>query len=161
MTRPAGGASSGGSAPPERAPVPETGQLQVAAVRYGTPHVRWLLFASILGSGVVGIDATVVNVALPAIGRDLGADLAALQWTVTAYTLTLASLMLLGGALGDRYGRRRVFRRRRRVVRSGFAALRGRAERRAADRGTGAPGRRRGASDTREPGDDPGVLRAG
>src|SRR4029077_7029154 len=52
---------------------------------------------------------TVVNVALPAIGADLGVDFAALQWTITAYTLTLASLILLGGALGDRYGRRRVF----------------------------------------------------
>ena len=65
--------------------------------------------ASILGSGLAGIDATVVNVALPAIGRDLHADFASLQWTITAYTLTLASLILLGGALGDRYGRRRVF----------------------------------------------------
>ena len=62
-----------------------------------------------LGSGIVGIDATVVNVALPAIGTDLDADFAALQWTVTGYTLTLASFILLGGALGDRYGRRRIF----------------------------------------------------
>ena len=67
-----------------------------------------MLLASVLGSCLTGIDATVVNIALPAIGRDLDADLAALQWTVTAYTLTLASLILLGGALGDRYGRRRV-----------------------------------------------------
>src|SRR3954452_2304833 len=70
---------------------------------------RWVLLASILGSGLAGIDATVVNVALPAIGRDLDTDFAALQWTVSAYSLTLASLILLGGALGDRYGRRRVF----------------------------------------------------
>jgi EmrB/QacA subfamily drug resistance transporter len=55
------------------------------------------------------LDATVVNIALPSIGRDLGADLAGLQWTVNAYTLTLAALILLGGSLGDRYGRRRVF----------------------------------------------------
>lgn len=55
------------------------------------------------------LDSTVVNVALPAIGRDLGASLAGLQWTVTAYTLTLAGLILLGGSLGDRMGRRRVF----------------------------------------------------
>jgi EmrB/QacA subfamily drug resistance transporter len=68
-----------------------------------------VLLASILGSGLVGIDATVVNVALPAIGADTGADFAALQWTITAYTLTLAAFILLGGALGDRYGRRRVF----------------------------------------------------
>src|SRR6476659_2944625 len=55
------------------------------------------------------LDATAVNVALPSIGRDLGATLSGLQWTVTAYTLTLASLILLGGSLGDRFGRRRVF----------------------------------------------------
>jgi EmrB/QacA subfamily drug resistance transporter len=55
------------------------------------------------------LDSTVVNVALPTIGRDLGTTLAGLQWTVTAYTLTLAGLILLGGSLGDRLGRRRVF----------------------------------------------------
>lgn len=55
------------------------------------------------------LDSTVINVALPRIGEDLGTDLAALQWTVNAYMLTLAGLILLGGALGDRYGRRRVF----------------------------------------------------
>nr|WP_240896010.1 MFS transporter [Kineococcus siccus] len=65
--------------------------------------------ATILGSGLAGIDATVVNVALPTIGAEFGASFAALQWVVTAYTLTLAALILLGGALGDRYGRRRVF----------------------------------------------------
>jgi EmrB/QacA subfamily drug resistance transporter len=55
------------------------------------------------------IDATVVNVALPRIGTELGAGLAGLQWTINAYTLTLAALILLGGSLGDRFGRRRVF----------------------------------------------------
>jgi EmrB/QacA subfamily drug resistance transporter len=55
------------------------------------------------------LDSTVVNVALPTIGRHLHASLAGLQWTVTAYTLTLASLILLGGSLGDRLGRRKVF----------------------------------------------------
>ncbi len=78
-------------------------------LRYASRAGRWVLLASILGSGLAGIDATVVNVALPAIGEDLGADFTALQWVVTAYTLTLASFILLGGALGDRYGRRRVF----------------------------------------------------
>jgi EmrB/QacA subfamily drug resistance transporter len=78
-------------------------------VSYGSAKGRWVLLATILGSGLAGIDATVVNVALPAIGKDLGVGFAALQWTITAYTLTLASLILLGGALGDRYGRRRVF----------------------------------------------------
>src|SRR5215217_3726709 len=55
------------------------------------------------------LDATAVQVALPAIGRDLDSSLSGLQWTITGYTLALASLILLGGSLGDRYGRRRVF----------------------------------------------------
>src|SRR5205085_6808557 len=55
------------------------------------------------------LDATVVGIALPTIGRDFGADVAALQWVVTSYTLSLAGLLLLGGTLGDRFGRRRVF----------------------------------------------------
>jgi EmrB/QacA subfamily drug resistance transporter len=65
--------------------------------------------ATVLGSAIASIDATVVGIALPAIGRDFGSGLATLQWVVTGYTLTLASLLLVGGALGDRYGRRRVF----------------------------------------------------
>src|SRR3954452_23785070 len=55
------------------------------------------------------LDATAVQVALPAIGRELDSSLSGLQWTVTGYLLTLAALILLGGSLGDRYGRRRVF----------------------------------------------------
>ena len=70
---------------------------------------RGVLAATILGSGMAQLDGTVVNVALPRIGRDLGAGLTALQWTVNAYTLTLAGLLLLGGSLGDRLGRRKVF----------------------------------------------------
>ncbi len=70
---------------------------------------RWVLFATVLGSGVALLDATVVNIALPAIGRDLGGGLGALQWIVNGYTLTLASFILLGGSLGDLRGRRRVF----------------------------------------------------
>lgn len=78
-------------------------------VRLSSAPGRWVLLACVLGSGIAGIDATVVNIALPAIGRDLHIGFASLQWTVTSYTLTLASLILLGGACGDRYGRRRVF----------------------------------------------------
>jgi EmrB/QacA subfamily drug resistance transporter len=70
---------------------------------------RGVLAATILGSGMASLDGTVVNVALPRIGSDLNAGLTALQWTVNAYTLTLAGLLLLGGSLGDRLGRRRVF----------------------------------------------------
>ncbi len=70
---------------------------------------RWVLFAMVLGSGVVFLDSTAVNVALPSIGKDFGVGLTDLQWTITAYTLTLSAFLLLGGALGDRLGRRRIF----------------------------------------------------
>jgi EmrB/QacA subfamily drug resistance transporter len=70
---------------------------------------RWVLAVAVLGSGMAFLDGTVVNVALPAIGRDLGASTSALQWILNGYLLTLASLILLGGSLGDRHGRRRIF----------------------------------------------------
>jgi EmrB/QacA subfamily drug resistance transporter len=70
---------------------------------------RWLLTVAVAGSGMAFLDSTVVNVALPDIGRDLGASTSALQWILNGYLLTLASLILLGGSLGDRYGRRRIF----------------------------------------------------
>ena len=76
---------------------------------FGEARARWVLLATVLGSGLAFLDATVVNVALPRIGRDLDADISGLQWTINAYTLTLAALILLGGSLGDRFGRRRVF----------------------------------------------------
>jgi EmrB/QacA subfamily drug resistance transporter len=78
-------------------------------VRHGSPAGRWVLLVTVLGSGLVVLDATVVNVALPAIGQDFGVSLTGLQWIVNTYTLTLAGLLLLGGSLGDRYGRRRLF----------------------------------------------------
>ncbi|MCX5157502.1 MFS transporter [Streptomyces sp. NPDC054949] len=78
-------------------------------VPLASPRGRWILLTTVLGSGMALLDSTVVNVALPAIGRDLDADLAVLQWTVNAYLLTLAGLILVGGALGDRFGRRRIF----------------------------------------------------
>lgn len=70
---------------------------------------RWLIAAAVLGSGIAMLDATVVNVALPTIGRELGADLAGQQWVLDAYLLTQSALLLSGGAAGDRYGHRRVF----------------------------------------------------
>ncbi len=75
----------------------------------GSAGGRWVLAATVLGSGLALLDSTVVNVALRDIGAEFGTSFAALQWTVNAYTLTLASLILLGGSLGDRYGRRRIF----------------------------------------------------
>lgn len=70
---------------------------------------RWTLVATVLGSAMVFIDGTVVNVALPILQRDFGASLAGAQWVVEAYAVVLAALILVGGALGDRFGRRRVF----------------------------------------------------
>jgi len=80
-----------------------------AGLAFGESQARWVLAATVLGSGMAFIDGTVVNVALPEIGEDLDAGVAGLQWTINAYTLTLASLILLGGSLGDRFGRRRLF----------------------------------------------------
>ncbi|MFD1814625.1 MFS transporter [Rhodococcus gannanensis] len=70
---------------------------------------RAVVLTTVLGSSLAMLDSTVVNIALPRIGEDLGASVADLQWVVSGYTLTLASLILLAGALGDRLGRRRVF----------------------------------------------------
>jgi len=78
-------------------------------VRLASAQGRLTLGAAALGTGMAFLDGTVVNVALPAIGEDLDAGLAGLQWTVNAYALTLAGLLLIGGSLGDHIGRRRVF----------------------------------------------------
>ncbi len=82
---------------------------QAQSARQGTQPTGWVLPATILGSSLSFIDSSVVNVALPAIQSGLEAELAAVQWVVNGYMLTLASLILLGGAAGDRLGRRRVF----------------------------------------------------
>jgi EmrB/QacA subfamily drug resistance transporter len=78
-------------------------------IRMGTPTGRAIVAAATLGTGMTLLDTTVVNVALRTIGRDLGATLAQLQWITNGYLLSLASLILFGGWLGDRFGRRRVF----------------------------------------------------
>lgn len=80
-----------------------------APLRYGSPAGRWVLLATVLGSGVAFLDGTIVNVALPRIGADLRAGFSSLQWVLDGYLLTLGSLVLVGGALGDLYGRRRIF----------------------------------------------------
>jgi EmrB/QacA subfamily drug resistance transporter len=74
-----------------------------------TMHKRLTVIACILGSAIVFVDSTVVNVALPAIQRDLGGGLALQQWVVDAYLLTLGALILVGGSLGDLFGERRIF----------------------------------------------------
>jgi EmrB/QacA subfamily drug resistance transporter len=87
----------------------ETAVPATPALRLGTARGRWVITATVLGSGMAALDATVVGIALPAIGRDFHAGVTSLQWVVDAYTLTLAGLLLLGGTLGDSYGRRKVF----------------------------------------------------
>lgn len=79
------------------------------AIRFESAAGRWIIVVSVLGSGIAFLEATVVNVALPEIGRDLEADTGALQWTLNGYLVTLSALILLGGSLGDRFGRRLVF----------------------------------------------------
>ncbi|MFG2938082.1 MFS transporter [Streptomyces sp. NPDC048282] len=78
-------------------------------VRIASAQGKWILLTTVLGSSMAMLDSTVVNVALPRIGEDLNASLSALQWTINAYMLTLAGLILLGGSLGDRFGRRKIF----------------------------------------------------
>ena len=78
-------------------------------LRLASAAGKWVLLGTVLGSGIASLDATVVNIALPRLGEDLGADFAGLQWVVNGYTLTLASLILIGGSFGDRFGRRKVF----------------------------------------------------
>src|SRR5881394_3839043 len=87
-----------------------------AAVRSGragspckTEAAPWILAATILGSSLAFIDSTVVNVALPALQASLHATIVDVQWVVEAYALLLSALLLAGGALGDLYGRRRIF----------------------------------------------------
>jgi EmrB/QacA subfamily drug resistance transporter len=88
-----------------------------AAIRSAAPATspcartaqRWVLAATILGSSMAFIDSTVVNVALPALQSELNAAVADVQWVIEAYLLLLSALLLVGGSLGDRYGRRRVF----------------------------------------------------
>jgi EmrB/QacA subfamily drug resistance transporter len=90
----------------------DAGQVQAARAG-GAPlsgaRQRWVLAATVLGSSLTFIDGSALGVALPAIQRDLQAGPAAVQWVSNAYLLTLGALVLIGGAAGDRFGRRRVF----------------------------------------------------
>jgi EmrB/QacA subfamily drug resistance transporter len=88
-------------------------EAAIRSTRAGQPNERgaksWILAATILGSAMAFIDQTAVNVALPAMERSLSTSLAAMQWVVNAYTLFLSACLLIGGAAGDRFGRRRIF----------------------------------------------------
>src|SRR5262249_3251530 len=72
-------------------------------------HERWTLAATIVGSSMTFVDATVVNVALPVLQADLHATITDVQWVIEAYALFLGALILVGGSLGDQFGRKRVF----------------------------------------------------
>lgn len=87
----------------------ENTQERVGGLRTTDAKGRWVLLATVAASAMALLDATAVNLALPRIGEELGATFGDLQWIVNGYTLALASLILLGGSLGDRLGRRRVF----------------------------------------------------
>lgn len=75
----------------------------------GTPAGRWVVATTVMGSGVAMLSSTAISVAVPTMSRDLGADVADMQWILNGYMLTLAALILVGGSLGDRYGRRRIY----------------------------------------------------
>ena len=79
------------------------------ALSYSSAPGRWVLAVTVLGSGIAALDATVVNIALPTIGREFHTSVGALQWVMNGYTLTLAAFLLIGGSLGDRFGRRKVY----------------------------------------------------
>ena len=92
-----------------RPPCDEAAILAGSCQHPVTTNGPWILAATILGSSMVFIDGTVVNVALPALQSALGAILADVQWVVESYALFLATLLLIGGSLGDLYGRRKIF----------------------------------------------------
>ena len=129
------------------------------SLRYHSGQGRWVIAATVLGSGMAAIDATVIGIALPTIGRDFHASLGTLQWVVTGYTLTLASLLLVGGSLGDRFGRRRVFMIGVAWFAAGLGGLRAVHGLDRAHRVANPPGRRRGPADARESGHPGGVVR--
>src|SRR5262252_6024203 len=82
---------------------------KAGSTKCGQLQRRWTLAATILGSSMVFIDGTVVNVALPALQSNLHATVTDVQWVIEAYTLFLAALLLLGGSLGDKFGRRKIY----------------------------------------------------
>ncbi|HET7583766.1 MAG TPA: MFS transporter [Gemmatimonadaceae bacterium] len=94
---------------PEASTIEEPPASAPAAVSLHSARGRWVLTATVLGSSMAFLDSTAVNVALPELQTSLGATVIAMQWVVESYALALAAFMLVGGSLGDRIGRRRVF----------------------------------------------------
>src|SRR5712671_4915544 len=92
-----------------RPPCDDAAILAGSHEQQATAKGSWILAATILGSSMAFIDGTVVNVALPALQSALHATMADVQWVVESYALFLAALLLIGGSLGDWYGRRKIF----------------------------------------------------
>src|ERR671917_1786729 len=92
-------------ATPRLAPPSSPGE----GIALSSPQGRWVVAATVLGSGIAFLDSTVVNVALPHIGDDLDTGVGGLQWVLNGYLLAVSALILLGGSLGDRFGRKRIF----------------------------------------------------
>ncbi|MBN2621917.1 MAG: MFS transporter [Acidimicrobiales bacterium] len=90
-------------------PATSPGTTGPGGLAFASTRGRWVVTATVLGSGVAFLDSTVVNVALPHIGDDLDTGVGGLQWVLNGYLLTVSSLILLGGSLGDRFGRKRIF----------------------------------------------------
>jgi EmrB/QacA subfamily drug resistance transporter len=82
---------------------------QAPGLTFASAPGRWVVAVTVLGSGIAALDATVVNIALPTIGREFDTGIASLQWVTTGYTLTLAAFLLIGGSLGDHFGRRKIY----------------------------------------------------
>ena len=135
-----------------RPPCDEAAILAGACELPATKNGPWILAATILGSSMAFIDGTVVNVALPALQSALGATLAEVQWVVESYALFLAALLLIGGSLGDRYGRRRIFTIGVAALLGCLRMVRTRARHTPVDFRPRSPGRRRSAARARKPG---------
>ena len=144
--------------PPTGADDPPPAGTAADPLALSSPRGRWVVAATVLGSGMAMLDSTVVGIALPSIGREFHGGVGTLQWVVTGYALTLAAFLLLGGSLGDRYGRKRVFSVGVVWFAVASALLRPRPGRGAARRRPGAPGGRRGVAGAGEPGHHPGVV---
>src|SRR5260221_7645485 len=83
--------------------------VEAPALSYSSAQGRWVLAVTVRGPGIASLDATVVNIALPTIGREFHTGVGALQWVTNGYPLTLAAFLLIGGSLGDRFGRRKIY----------------------------------------------------
>ncbi len=120
-----------------------TDSLTLTSAGLDRRHRLLVLLICSMSLLIVGLDTTIVNVALPSIHRSLNASVSGLQWTIDAYTLVIASLLMLSGSTADRLGRKRVFQDRTGRVHTRLGPVRGGAEPRRADRRARAAGDRR------------------